>query len=251
MRIALLIEYDGTPYAGWQWQPNGRSIQQCLEEAIEQITGRFHRVHGAGRTDAGVHALGQVAHFDTESSIPPQKWRHALNPHLPDSIRIRQSAAVEDTFHARFSACGKHYRYVYYVAPVASAMLGRHAWHVERAMDTDLMRQAAESFCGTHDYAAFCSSGSDVKDTVRTVKSVMIEAHGPWITLDVEGEGFLYNMVRILAGTLMEVGIGKRPTDCIAKALQTGQRDEAGVTAPAHGLHMMAVFYADDPFFGQ
>ena len=248
MRVALLIEYDGTPYAGWQWQPNGLSVQQCLEEAIQKVSGQFSRIHGAGRTDAGVHALGQVAHFDTQASIPAEKWCLALNPQLPETIRVKASAAVDTDFHARFDACGKHYRYVYYQARVPSALLAHHAWHIPRPMDHQAMQAACEAFCGTHDFAAFCASGSDAVDTVRTVHEASLTSRGPWLLLDVQGQGFLYNMVRILAGTLMEVGTGKRQPTCVIEALASGRRELAGVTAPAHGLHMMAVEYKKNPF---
>ena len=248
MRIALRLEYEGTDYAGWQIQDNAPSIQGWLENAVQAVCGRPTRVTGAGRTDAGVHALGQVAHFDTQAALPPDRWAYALNAHLPRDVRVQASCAVPESFHARFDACGKHYRYVLHLAPQPPAILWRHAWHLRDHLDVTAMQEAGMLFCGRRDYAAFMSAGSSVQDTVRQVQEATVQRQGPWVTVDVKGSGFLYNMVRILVGTLVEMGRGERPPQDMLAILAGRERALAGVTAPAQGLHLMQVFYPNPPF---
>lgn len=245
MRIKLTIEYDGTAYAGWQRQENALAVQQVIEEALTKLTRARVVIAGASRTDAGVHALGQTAHFDTESRIPPDKYAFALNTMLPADIRIRKSEAVSEAFHARFSNKGKRYRYLIYQSPHAGALNRNTHAHVIYPLDDEKMRRELTALIGTHDFAAFAASGSVVKDTVRTIYSASLTRRGDELELLVEGSGFLYNMVRIIAGTLISVGAGRLEEGAFARAIQSGDRLDLGVTAPAHGLTLMEVYYRE------
>lgn len=242
----MIVEYDGTAYAGWQRQENAITVQQRLEEAIRRLTGESSlTVTGASRTDAGVHALGQNVHFDTQSRIPADKFSFALNTMLPDDIRVRESREVSDRFHARFSTEGKEYRYLIYAHPHASALYRSLSAHVIYPLDVERMNTEAQSALGTHDFAPFAASGSVVKDTVRRIDSISVTENGPFIELRVHGNGFLYNMVRILAGTLIGVGSGKLAPGAIKRALESGSRLDLGVTAPPQGLTLMRVDYPE------
>ena len=245
MRIKLTIEYDGTAYAGWQRQENALAVQQVIEEALTKLTRARVVIAGASRTDAGVPALGQTAHFDTESRIPPDKYAFALNTMLPADIRIRKSEAVSEAFHARFSNKGKRYRYLIYQSPHAGALNRNTHAHVIYPLDDEKMRRELTALIGTHDFAAFAASGSVVKDTVRTIYSASLTRRGDELELLVEGSGFLYNMVRIIAGTLISVGAGRLEEGAFARAIQSGNRLDLGVTAPAHGLTLMEVYYRE------
>ena len=245
MRIKLTLEYDGTAYAGWQRQENALAVQQVIEEALTKLTRARVVIAGASRTDAGVHALGQTAHFDTESRIPPDKYAFALNTMLPADIRIRKSEAVSEDFHARFSNKGKRYRYLIYQSPHAGALNRNTHAHVIYPLDDEKMRRELTALIGTHDFAAFAASGSVVKDTVRTIYSASLARRGDELELLVEGSGFLYNMVRIIAGTLISVGAGRLEEGAFARAIQSGNRLDLGVTAPAHGLTLMEVYYKE------
>ena len=245
MRIKLTIEYDGTAYAGWQRQENALAVQQVIEEALTKLTRARVVIAGASRTDAGVHALGQTAQFDTESRIPPDKYAFALNTMLPADIRIRKSEAVSEAFHARFSNKGKRYRYLIYQSPHAGALNRNTHAHVIYPLDDEKMRRELTALIGTHDFAAFAASGSVVKDTVRTIYSASLTRRGDELELLVEGSGFLYNMVRIIAGTLISVGAGRLEEGAFARAIQSGNRLDLGVTAPAHGLTLMEVYYRE------
>lgn len=245
MRIKLTIEYDGTAYAGWQRQENALAVQQVIEEALTKLTRARVVIAGASRTDAGVHALGQTAHFDTESRIPPDKYAFALNTMLPADIRIRKSEAVSEDFHARFSNKGKRYRYLIYQSPHAGALNRNTHAHVIYPLDDEKMRRELTALIGTHDFAAFAASGSVVKDTVRTIYSASLTRRGDELELLVEGSGFLYNMVRIIAGTLISVGAGRLEEGAFARAIHSGNRLDLGVTAPAHGLTLMEVYYRE------
>ncbi|MBQ6645399.1 MAG: tRNA pseudouridine(38-40) synthase TruA [Clostridia bacterium] len=245
-RIRLILEYDGAAYVGWQRQQNALSVQQVVEEKLSRLTGETVTVTGASRTDAGVHALGQNAHFDTESRIPADKFSFALNTLLPPDIRAVSSSEVSSAFHARFSAMGKEYRYLFYAAPHASALYRNLSAHVIYPLDVPLMRAEAEAMLGRHDFAPFAASGSVVKDTVRTVDAVRVFENPPFVELRVHGNGFLYNMVRILAGTLIAVGTHKLEGGAIARALQSGSRLDLGVTAPPQGLTLMRVDYPEE-----
>jgi len=243
-RILLTVSYDGTAYAGWQFQKNGPSIQEELEKALEAALGRFTRVTGASRTDAGVHALGQRAHFDTDSNIPPDKYPFVLNRYLPEDIRVVEGKQVADDFHARFDAAGKLYTYRIHNAPHPSAIYRNMTAHFPYPLDERIMHAAGQQILGTHDFAAFAAAGGSAKTTVRTIDFLKVERREQEVILQVHGNAFLYNMVRIIAGTLMGIGQGKLPFDCLTRALETGNRLELGVTAPAGGLELTRVEYA-------
>ncbi|HOV69594.1 MAG TPA: tRNA pseudouridine(38-40) synthase TruA [Clostridia bacterium] len=243
MRIKLIIEYDGTNYAGWQRQLNGIGIQQVIEDALFKLTGEKTVVAGAGRTDAGVHALAQVAHFDTESTIPPDKFSFALNTMLPPDIRIKESSKAENGFHARFNAKGKCYIYRIYNGRHSSPLLRLTHAHIALPLNVDAMNKAAQLFVGKHDFVSFSASDRRKGSTVRTIYTCQVSGTGEEITVTVKGDGFLYNMVRIITGTLIEVGLGKRDLDSIKKALETRDRTLAGITAPANGLTLKEVYY--------
>ncbi len=241
--IKLTIEYDGTNYSGWQSQKNALSVQAVIESAIKELTGEDCRLTGAGRTDAGVHALGQVANFYTNSAIPAQRFSYALNGLLPRDIVVIASHEVDVDFHSRFSAVGKRYRYLVYNFPMPSALLRNRAYHVPFALDLKAMQEAAGYLIGKHDFAAFSASGSSVKTTVRTVTSASLEKSDRLITLDITGDGFLYNMVRIIMGTLVEVGLGKMEPGAVEEILESRDRGRAGATAPPHGLYLAEVYF--------
>ena len=240
----MTVEYDGTNYAGWQRQANALAVQQVIEETLKKLTGEGIVIHGASRTDAGVHALGQSVHFDTESRIPGEKFSYALNALLPHDIRIRASGDAPEGFHARFSTRGKRYRYLFYDAPHAGALNRNTHAHSIYPLNDALMAREAQALIGTHDFAAFAASGSVVRDTVRTIWRADVDRDGNDVRLIVEGSGFLYNMVRIIAGTLRDIGSGKLASGALARAIETGDRLDLGVTAPAHGLTLMEVFYS-------
>ena len=242
-RIRLTVEYDGTNYAGWQRQANALAVQQVIEDTLFKLTRERIVIHGASRTDAGVHALGQSVHFDTDSRIPGEKFSYALNALLPHDIRVRASMDAPEGFHARFSAVGKRYRYQFYDAPHAGALNRNTHAHSIYPLNDALMQREAQSLLGTHDFAAFAASGSVVKDTVRTIWRADVTRDGNEVRLIVEGSGFLYNMVRIIAGTLRDTGSGKLAPGALERAIETGDRLDLGVTAPAHGLTLMEVFY--------
>jgi len=242
-RIQLIIEYDGTNYAGWQRQENALAVQQVVEERLRKLTKEPIIIHGASRTDAGVHALGQSAHFDTACSIPGDKFSYALNTMLPPDVRIRGSREVPEAFHARFSTKGKRYRYLFHMHPHASAINRNTRAHIIYPMNVELMHREAQSLIGTHDFAAFAASGSEAKTTVRTIWRADVAQYDEEVRLTVEGNGFLYNMVRIIAGTLVGVGTGKLEPGAFERAIASGNRLDLGVTAPAHGLTLMEVFY--------
>ena len=243
MRVALLIEYDGTNYCGWQIQKNGVSVQQKIEEALFAALGAKTAAHGSGRTDAGVHALGQVAHFDAHTDIPADKFFYVLNTLLPDDIRIKKSYEVADNFHARFDAKGKHYRYIIHNARAKGAVNRLYSMFVPVPLDFERMQQAAGYIEGTHDFTAFCAAGTDIKGTVRTVSEVSLTQSDEYIYIDVKGSGFLYNMVRIIAGTLIAVGKGKMEPEQVKRAIEQKDRTLAGATAQAQGLFLVEVYY--------
>lgn len=242
-RIKLTIEYLGGAYCGWQRQKNGIAVQEVIEGALFRLFSKNIRLQGAGRTDSGVHAAGQVAHFDVESSIPCEKIPFALNAFLPDDIQIIGAEEADENFNARFSAKSKIYRYALYCDTHIRPLLETQASCVHKAPDTALMGAAAEKLVGTHDFKCFLASGSNVKDTVRTIYSINVESAGKMIYITVSGNGFLYNMVRIIAGTLYYVGIGKLKTEDIERMLASGDRKLAGKTLPAKGLTLISVSY--------
>jgi tRNA pseudouridine38-40 synthase len=250
--IKLTLQYDGTEYVGWQRQAQGSSIQGLLEDALARIEGRAVTVTGAGRTDAGVHALGQVAGVVLDHGIDCVDLQRALNAMLPDAVRIVDAAEVGAGFHPRFDAASKTYRYVIVNAPVVSPFEVRYAWHVPVPLDVDRMREGLDALEGTHDFAAFQSAGSDVKTTVRTVTEAAVDAEavagpgalaGVRVSVTLSADGFLRHMVRAIAGTLVEVGTGRRGADEMVRILASRDRALAGRTAPARGLWLVRVTY--------
>ena len=244
-RYLLTVAYDGTAYCGWQAQKNGPSVQDTLEDSLNRLLGTFTRVTGASRTDAGVHALGQRAHFDADTGIPAEKMPFALNTMLPADVRVTEGLMVPDTLHARFSVEEKTYTYRIHNAPHASALYRNVTAHVPVTLDDRLMHDAAQTLLGTHDFAAYCAAGGSAKTTVRTIRAISVRRDGDRVTLTVTGNAFLYNMVRIIAGTLIDVGHGKLPPECLKIALETGNRLDLGVTAPACGLELTEVRYPE------
>ncbi len=247
-RILLTVEYDGTAYAGWQRQLNGLSVQQVLEEALTGLCREPGKVTGASRTDAGVHARGQRAHFDTRSRIPPEKVPFALNTMLPPDIRVTEGRSVPDGFHARFMTGGKLYTYRIWNRRHASALLRNTHLHVPVPLAAEPMRKALPSLLGKHDFAAFQAAGGTAKTTVRTMREVRLEETGDGFIFTVYGDAFLYNMVRIIVGTLIEIGHGKLGEDAFLRAFETGDRLALGPTAPPHGLELTRVDYPDTAF---
>jgi len=241
--IKLIIEYDGTEYAGWQRQTNALSVQQVIEDALNTLTGSNIELTGSGRTDSGVHARGQVANFHTDSTIPPERFSFALNTLLPKDIRIVHSMEVPDCFHARYSAIGKRYRYSMITNPHGTAIGSRYYCHVPYPLDVEAMKRACSYIIGTHDFAAFQAAGSAARTTVRTIGMARIVSRPPFLYFDIEGSGFLYNMVRILAGTLLEIGKGKLAPDNMPEIIKSRDRRRAGPTAPAQGLSLEEVYY--------
>lgn len=244
-RIRLIISYDGTNYVGWQVQPNGVSVQALLEKALFELTGEQIRVEGSGRTDSGVHAKAQVAHFDTEARMAADKFAIAMNMHLPPDIRVLFSEECDPTFHARFSAKRKVYSYTVQLGPHADVFLRTTSLHLHYVPDVEAMQKAAAAVIGTHDFNAFKCADSSMENTVRTITRSDWNRNGNLLVYTVEGNGFLYNMVRILVGTMLEIGSGKRPVSDMENAIETGSRTSAGATAPARGLRLERVIYPD------
>ena len=241
----MIISYDGTNYVGWQVQPNGVSVQALLEQALFEITGETIRVECSGRTDSGVHARAQVAHFDTEARMQADKFAIAINTHLPRDIRVLYSEECDPSFHARFSAKQKQYRYTVQLGTHADVFARTTSLHLHYMPDEEAMQKAAEAVLGTHDFSAFKCADSTMENTVRTVTQSEWTRDGKYLYYTVTGTGFLYNMVRILVGTMLEIGSGKRPVSDMEKAIESGCRSDAGATAPAHGLCLMRVVYPD------
>jgi tRNA pseudouridine38-40 synthase len=245
----LLLQYDGTDFHGWQIQGELRTVQGELTQALSLIDGRSVTVHGSGRTDAGVHAEGQVASVEIERQITPAKLRAAINANVGRDLRVLTIEPVANSFHARYSAVEKTYVYRIVNGPVISPFWWRYAHHDARPLDLEQMKQAAEVFCGRHDWTAFSAAQSDVEDRVRTVTQVELQErtderlHGSLIEIRVSATGFLRYMVRSMAGTLMAVGRGELDRDAIREALATGNRPAAAVTAPACGLTLLSVRY--------
>lgn len=247
--LKLVVQYDGTEYVGWQRQAAGTSIQGLLEDALQPIEGRHVAVHGAGRTDAGVHARGQAASVRLTSPIEPATLARALNAVLPPDVRIAGVDVVPGDFHARFSAVGKIYDYQLINAPFASPFWRRYVWHIIPPLDLDAMIEASAALIGEHDFQSFQGAGSEVHTTVRTLRRLDISrADGGLIppglvVMQVEGDGFLRHMVRNIAGTLVEIGLGRWPASAMAGILASRDRTRAGATAPAAGLVLREVLY--------
>ena len=242
-RIKLTIAYDGTNYCGWQIQPNGITIEEVINKALSKLTGENILVIGASRTDSGVHAMGNVAVFDTETTIPPEKIAVALNQRLPEDIVVTKSEEVPLDFHPRYCDCSKTYEYhiINTRIPVPTKRLTNY--FVSYVLDIDKMRQAASYLVGEHDFVSFCNVRTDVENTVRTITALDIITNGNEITVRITGNGFLYNMVRIIVGTLIRVGRGFYEPEKVKEILEAKDRKAAGVTAPPHGLMLMEINY--------
>lgn len=247
MRYGLKIAYDGTDYAGWQRQKNAVSVQEKLEEAVYLALGERVNITASGRTDAGVHAVGQVCHFDLQSTVPPEKMPDCLNRFLPNDIRAVDGFYAGEEFDSNRSAKKKTYRYSLYVSAREMPLKERYATRIENAKELAILQSVAKLFEGEHDFKAFCASGSSVKTTVRTVYSVRVEEGESYgsrdINIFVTGNGFLYNMVRTMVGELLDLADGKRTKESLLSAYQTGERGLLGKTMPAKGLTLMQVEY--------
>lgn len=241
--IKLTIEYDGTNYVGWQRQKNGMSIEERIEKAIVGITGEEVRLIGSSRTDAGVHARGQVANFLTDSKIPESKFSSAINSKLPVDIVIIDAQEVEEDFHSRYSSIGKKYSYRILNRKQPPAYLRNFVEYCPYELNFEIMANSSKAFLGKHDFAAFKSTGGSAKTSVRTIRYIELTKNEDLITINIEGDGFLYNMVRIIAGTLMDVGRGKIPYDSIPDIIHSRDRNRAGKTASACGLCLEKVYY--------
>ena len=241
--IRLLIEYDGTNYAGWQWQKNAITIQETLSKAIEQVIQEKVAIYGAGRTDAGVHALGQVANFNTTSIIPSERLIRAINFYLPRDITIKDAADVPESFHAQYCAVSKVYQYTLSNDWVRTSLNRDFCYVCGFQLDMDKMTNAAQYLIGTHDFTSFTTRALQEKNRIRTVKRMEIKKEGKYIYFTVEADGFLYNMVRSIVGTLIEVGRGKIAVENVKDILDARNRNLAGPTAPAKGLCLMEVKY--------
>lgn len=238
-RVKLTVAYDGTDYHGWQIQNNGITIESELNRCLSELFGEQIQVIGASRTDAGVHALGNVAVFDTECRMPAEKISYALNQRLPEDIRIQRSEEVAPDWHPRRCESRKTYEYRIYRGEFPMPVKRLYSYFIYHPLDVDSMRKAAALLEGEHDFKSFCQTGAQVENTVRTIYSVEIEEQGAELVIRVCGSGFLYNMVRIIAGTLIEVGRGSRRPEDMTAVLQAVDRSAAGPTAPAHGLTLV------------
>lgn len=262
--IRLQIEYEGTNYAGWQVQNRGlcpgvrdstKTIQETIEKILEQVLQEKVKVIGSGRTDAGVHALAQTANFKTNSRLSPAKIQNALNGLLPDDIRIKKVNYTDNDFHSCYSARSKTYRYIILNTKVSSVFLKRYSWHIPYRLDIGLMKKEAKAVIGSHDFSSFCASGSSAKTRVRTIRKISVKeavpavggsAYGgssPVIIIEIEADGFLYNMARNIVGTLVEIGRGRFNAGSMGKILTAKDRRAAGATAAARGLFLVKVRY--------
>jgi tRNA pseudouridine38-40 synthase len=255
-RLKLIVAYDGTPFAGWQSQSHRNTVQDYIERAFGRITGKSVRVHGAGRTDAGAHALGQCAHIDVpDKFLAPKRWVDALNALLPPAIRVIRCGYVSDDFHARLSAKGKIYRYIIWTAPVLLPFEYRRAWHVARPLDLKTLNSAAKYFIGTHDFANFAASrgksanrtdssrSEPEKSTIRTIHSLRVRQKGPCLTIEFDGDGFLYKMVRLMVGALVKCALGEMRIEEISARLKSMELRSPRFAAPAEGLFLVRVNY--------
>lgn len=242
-RYLLKIAYIGSAFCGWQVQPNGYTVQEALCNACESVFGKKTDVTGCSRTDSGVNAKEFCCHIDVNTQIPPQKIVNAINANLPDSVVVKECIAVADDFHARYSCKGKNYVYKIVNANVLDPFLVDRAVLIKPKLNVEGMRLAAKQFVGTHDFSAFCATGSSVIDKVRTVTECSVTKTGDIIEISITADGFLYNMVRIIAGTLIEVGKGKEEYSDILSIINSENRENAGYTAPPQGLYLNRVYY--------
>jgi tRNA pseudouridine38-40 synthase len=243
--MKLIVAYDGKGFAGWQSQSHRNTIQDQIERAFERIGGKPVRIHGAGRTDAGVHALAQCAHVDLAGErFSAARWREALNALLPPAIRVLRCRYVSKNFHAGLSAKGKLYRYRIWAGPVLPPFEYGRAWHIASPLDLDVIKTAAKHFVGTHDFGGFAANrGQREKSTIRTIFSVRVRRRGSCVTLDFDGDGFLYKMIRLIVGSLGKCALGKLRVEDLTERLASAQADMPRVAAPAEGLFLVHVRY--------
>jgi tRNA pseudouridine38-40 synthase len=244
-RIAMALEYDGSAYSGWQYQHHARSVQECLEKAVAAVADHPVRVHCAGRTDSGVHGLGQVVHFDTGAERSMRSWVLGTNANLPDDIAVQWATPVSPDFHARFSATGRHYRYLILCRPARSALWRSRAVWTHRRLAIAPMREAALALVGRHDFTSFRALACQAKSPVRTIRYLELERRGPLIELRVGADGFLHHMVRNLAGVLMAIGRGDADAGWVRELLDLRDRSRGGITAPPQGLYLAQVDYPE------
>ena len=243
-RLKLIVAYDGAPFAGWQSQSHRNTIQDHLEHVFKRVAGRPVRVHGAGRTDAGVHALAQCVHVDVDKALVPARWTEALNALLPPTIRVMRCRYVSNEFHARISAKGKIYRYRIWSAPVLPPFEDRRAWHIARPLDLNVLNRAAKHFAGTHDFAGFAANrGKTEESTIRTIHSVRVRQKSSCVTIEFDGNGFLYKMVRLIVGSLVKCALGKMKIEDIAARVHSAEAESTRFAAPAEGLFLVRVRY--------
>lgn len=244
IRYKAIIAYDGAAFSGFQIQPNGRTVQEELEKALGKMhKGEQIKITGSGRTDAGVHSRGQVIHYDSWLRIPPANWVKAINTVLPKDIAVLKVEEVSSDFHARFDVTGKTYKYILYTNPVRDPMKRLYAAHCPHKLHLSKMKEAAKYLVGTHDFTSFCSAKTEVTNKVRTISAIHIEEGEEQITFTFTGNGFLYNMVRIIVGTLLDVGMGKISPESMTEIIEKRDRTIAGRTAPSEGLYLWEVYY--------
>jgi tRNA pseudouridine38-40 synthase len=244
IRYKCIISYDGSGFSGYQVQPKKRTVQSVIEAVLTKMhKGSSVKISASGRTDAGVHAKGQVIHFDSPLSLPVEKWELALNSMLPEDISVLSVKEADPAFHARFDANGKEYRYYLNQSPKRDPFQRNYAFHYPYPLNLEAMREASAYLLGTHDFSSFCSARTEVEDKVRTIKTIEILQDEEKVSFHFIGNGFLYNMVRILVGTLIEVGSGKRKSEEIMEILEKRDRRYAGKTAPGQGLYLWQVLY--------
>ncbi len=246
MRIAVGISYEGSPFEGWQSQPSGNTVQDCVERALQAVAGVPVRIAGAGRTDTGVHAVGQVAHFDCDVERPDSAWVRGGNSHLPPEIAIQWATPVDQQFHARFSALARSYRYVLYNHAVRPALASRHAGWFHLPLDLDAMRSGLAHLTGRHDFTSFRSSQCQAASPIRTIEQATISSMGPYVFFDMTADAFLHHMVRNIVGTLIYVGKGRFPADWVGELVETRDRSKAAPTISPAGLYLRAVRYAPE-----
>ncbi len=244
MNIKVVLEYDGSNFAGWQQQAKGRTVEVELKRALREITGKDHVIYAAGRTDAGAHAEGQVASFRTDGRISPQRLPGALNARLPEDVAVLTAEEVADDFHARYAARWRRYRYRYLDRPSRAALERGRCWHVRGGpLDVAAMAKAARALAGKHDWTSYCSASEPARDRVREMRSATVTRQGDFVELELVAEGFLRGLVRSIAGALAEVGRGKRPPEWVGQVLHARDRRKAPRTAPAGGLTLMEVIH--------
>ncbi len=243
MNIKVVLEYDGSGFAGWQQQAHGRTVEAELKRALKAVTGQDLKVYAAGRTDAGAHAEGQVVSFQTDGRISPHRLVAALNARLPADVAVLSGEEVPDEFHARYSAKWRRYRYRFLDRPSRPALERGRCWHVRGALDVDAMSAAAKALIGKHDWTSYCSASEPVDARVREMRSARVVRHGDVVELELVAEGFLRGLARSIAGALAEVGRGRRPPEWVGEVLEARDRRKAAKTAPAGGLTLMEVIY--------